>query len=117
MPYTAPTIDKITRITEFDLLRTKVKKNNMYICIDSKKMYYDISDDQITGRTLYQYTGVKTINDILYTITPTTTTVYYCWEDNSLWLWNNKWITLYTDTTYPSAYRYDDIDILTGKGI
>lgn len=117
MPYTIPTIEKITRITEFDLLRTKVKKNNMYICIDSKKMYYDISDDQITGRTLYQYTGVKTINDILYTITPTTTTVYYCWEDNSLWLWNNKWITLYTDTTYPSAYRYDDIDILTGKGI
>lgn len=101
-----PTIKKIIRMTEFDLLRTSITIGNMYICTDSFKMYYDESK---TNRALYNYTSVKTINDLLYNITPSYGISYYCWEDNSLWLWMNKWITLYSANDYPSGYIYDDI--------
>lgn len=105
MAITTPVINRIIRMTEFDLLRTAVKQGNMYMCLDSQKLYFDESDSK---RTLYFYTGVKTVNDLLYNITPSMNTTYYCWEDNSLWLWMNKWITLWSDSTYPSAYVYDN---------
>lgn len=104
MAITTPVINKIIRMTEFDLLRTATTKGNMYMCLDSQKLYYDESDSK---RTLYYYVGVKTVNDLMYNITPAMNTTYYCWEDNSLWLWMNKWISIYSDSTYPSAYVYD----------
>lgn len=106
MAIVTPTIKKIIRMTEFDLLRTAITVGNMYICTDSFKMYYDESK---TNRALYNYTSVKTVNDLLYNITPSFGISYYCWEDNSLWLWMNKWITLYSANDYPSGYIYDDI--------
>lgn len=105
MAVKTPTINKIIRMTEFDLLRTSVSAGNMYMCIDSQKLYYDETNNK---RVVYGYNGVKTVNDLLYNITPNMNTTYYCWEDNSLWLWMNKWITLWSDKTYPSAYVYDD---------
>ena len=70
----------------------------------TQKLYYDETNSK---RVAYFYTSVKTINDLLYNITPSSGTTYYCWEDNSLWLWMNKWRALYSTTTYPSAYVYD----------
>ena len=110
MAIKTPTINRIIKITEFDLLRTSIVAGNMYMCIDSQKLYYDESNIK---RTLYAYKGVKTINDLFYNITPTLNAVYYCWEDNSLWLWMNKWVSLWTQNTYPSAYLYTDGSILT----
>lgn len=77
----------------------------MYMCLDTQRLYYDETNNR---RVNYGYTGVNTMNDMMYYITPSPGTTYYCWEDNSLWLWNNKWVSLYTDTSYPSAYVYDD---------
>ena len=105
MIVTTPTINKIIKLTEFDLLRTSIKMGNMYMCVDSHKLYYDETQN---NRTLYNYTSVKTVNDLRYNITPEYGLTYYCWEDNSLWLWLNKWITLWSDSTYPSAYIYDE---------
>lgn len=105
MAIITPTINKIIRMTQFDLLRTAIKPGNMYMCIDSQVLYYD---ETTTNRVPYKYQGVKTVNDLLHNITPAKDTTYYCWEDNSLWLWMNKWITLWSDKTYPSAYVYDD---------
>ena len=107
MAVETPTINKIVKMTEFDLLRTNVTQYNMYMCLDTRKLYYD-STNNISGRILYSYIGVKTVNDLLYNITPEYANVYYCWEDNSLWLWMNKWITLWSDHSYPSAYVYND---------
>lgn len=104
MAIKTPTINKIIRMNEFDLLRTSIVPGNMYLCLDSQKLYYD---ETTSKRVVYNYTSVKTINDLLYNITPSSGTTYYCWEDNSLWLWMNKWIALYSTTTYPSAYVYD----------
>lgn len=104
MAIKTPTINKIIRMNEFDLLRTSIVPGNMYLCLDSQKLYYD---ETTSKRVVYYYTSVKTINDLLYNITPSSGTTYYCWEDNSLWLWMNKWIALYSTTTYPSAYVYD----------
>lgn len=98
-----PKINRIYRVTEFDVLRTAIKEGNMYICTDSLQMYYD---ESAVKRSKYAYTGIKTINDLMYNTTPNYGTSYYCWEDNSLWLWLNKWITLWADTNYPSAYIY-----------
>lgn len=109
MAITTPTINRIIRMTEFDLLRTSITKYNMYMCIDSQKLYYDQSDSQ---RVQYHYAGVKTVNDLMHNITPAMNTTYYCWEDNSLWLWMNKWISIYSDTTYPSGYVYDNDNYL-----
>ena len=106
-----PTISRIIKMTEFDLLRTKVDMGNMYMCVDTQKLYYD-SGNTADSRTLYDYISVRTVNDLMYNITPTFGKSYYCWEDNSLWIWVNKWETLYADTTYPSAYVYDDNDNL-----
>lgn len=100
-----PKINRIIRMTEFDLLRTAITMGNMYMCLDSHKLYYDSS---ATKRAIYNYIGVKTVNELMYNISPVLNNIYYCWEDNSLWIWLNKWVTLYTDTTYPSAYVYDD---------
>lgn len=102
-----PTIKRIIRMTEFDQLRTAYTEGNMYMCLDSQKLYYDEPGNK---RVVYFYQGVKTYNDLMYNITPSLNTTYYCWEDNSLWLWLNKWVTLWSDKTYPSAYVYDDWD-------
>lgn len=112
MAITTPKINRIYKVTEFDLLSTRTAKvpGNMYICLDSLKMYYD---ETTASRTIYNYIGVKTVNDLMYNITPSKGSTYYCWEDNSLWLWMDKWITLYSDSTYPSAYVYDDSNRLT----
>lgn len=110
-----PTIKKIYKITEFDLLRTKVTMGNMYMCVDTQKLYYD-GGNTADDRRLYEYTSVRTVNELLYQITPAYGKTYYCWEDNSLWVWLNKWQTLYSQTTYPSAYVYDDIPSITNQG-
>lgn len=101
--FNTPKVNRIYRMTEFDVLRTAIKEGNMYICTDSLQMYYD---ESAVKRSKYAYTGIKTINDLMYNTTPNYGTSYYCWEDNSLWLWLNKWITLWSDTNYPSAYIY-----------
>lgn len=101
-----PKINTIIRMTEFDVLRTSIKMGNMYMCLDTFKLYYDESENR---RVLYNYNSVRTINDLQYNITPTLNGIYYCWEDNSLWIWLNKWVALYSDTTYPSAYVYSDV--------
>lgn len=105
MAVITPKINRIYRMNEFDLLTTNKKLGNMYMCLDTQRLYYDETDNK---RVTYGYTGVNTINDLMYYITPAYGTTYYCWEDNSLWLWNNKWVSLYTDVSYPSAYVYDD---------
>ena len=101
--FNTPKVNRIYRMTEFDVLRTAITANNMYICTDSLQMYYD---ESAVKRSKYNYTGIKTINDLMYNTTPSYGKSYYCWEDNSLWLWLNKWITLWADTNYPSAYIY-----------
>lgn len=103
-----PKINKIYKITEFDLLRTAVTKNNMYMCVDSLTLYYDSGNTE-SSRGVFDYVSVDTVNDLLGKITPDYGKVYYCWEDNSLWVWMNKWEVLYSQTTYPSAYNYVDI--------
>ena len=113
MAISTPTINKIFKVKEFDVLRTEIVKGNMYICVDSMVMYYDESD---VSRTQYSYIGVRTVNDLFKNITPDQGTTYYCWEDNSLWIWMNKWISLYTESTYPDAYIYDDYNYDTNKG-
>ena len=108
---TVPSINRIYKITEFDLLRTTIQEGNMYMCTDSTKLYYDQTNSE---RTLYNYTGVKTINDLQHNITPSYGVSYYVWEDNSLWIWLNKFIVIWSDYTYPSAYILDNW--LDGKG-
>ena len=105
-----PKINRIIRLTEFDLLRTAIKQYNMYMCLDSGKLYYDVDTSR---RVVYAYTSVKTLNDLQNNVIPSLGVTYYCWEDNSLWLWMNRWISIYSDSTYPSAYAYDDEDNLT----
>lgn len=105
MAVETPTINKIYKMTEFDLARTSYTPGNMYICLDSYKLYYDETKSR---RVTYDYVSVSTVNDLRHNITPDYGKTYYCWEDNSLWLWMNKWVTLWSDSTYPSAYVYDD---------
>ena len=113
MAIITPTITRIYRITEFDLLRTNIKMGNMYMCLDTQRLYYDETDNR---RAIYPYISVSTMNDMTYRITPSANSTYYCWEDNSLWLWNNKWIILWSDNAYPSAYTYDDWDFTFKTG-
>lgn len=100
-----PKINRIIRMKEFDLLRTAVTPGNMYICIDSRKMYYDTPESR---RVTYTCDLIETEKRRLYYVTPVVGHTYYIWETNSLWLWMNKWITLYSDKDYPSAYTYTD---------
>lgn len=100
-----PKINKIVRLRTFDLNATPIQKGNMYMCLDTLTMYYDQDD---SNRVRYIYKGVKTRKDMLYNITPSMNTTYYCWEDNSLWLWMNKWISIYSNSQYPSAYIVDN---------
>lgn len=102
---TTPTINKIIRLKNYDLLGTQCKKYNMYMCLDTLQLWYDESDSK---RVLYAYVGVDTVNDLQKNLIPELGTTYYCWESNSLWLWMNRWICLYTDGKYPSAYRTDN---------
>lgn len=105
MAIKTPTINRIIRMTQWDLMHTSINPGNMYMCIDNTTLYYDETENR---RVVYTYVGVKTVNDLMYNLTPTANTTYYCWEDNSLWLWMNKWIVLWSDRTYPSAYVYTD---------
>lgn len=100
-----PKINRIIRMTEFDKLRTAYSANTLYMCTDTMLMYYD--ESPIKQKQPFAYIGVKTINDLLYNITPNIGTHYYCWEDNSLWYWNRRWINEWSDSRYPSAYVYD----------
>lgn len=107
-------IEKIIKVTEFDLLRIKVRVGYMYMCVDSRKLYFDQGNSS-QDRVIYDYISVRTTNDLQYYITPLYGNVYYCWEDNSLWIWQNKWLSLYQDSTYPSAYVYDDVPSVTSQ--
>ena len=100
-----PKINRIVRLRSFDLNATPINKGDMYMCLDTLVMYYDQDD---SNRVRYIYKGVKTRKDMLYNITPVQNTTYYCWEDNSLWLWMNKWISIYSSSEYPSAYIIED---------
>lgn len=102
---TTPRIDKIIRLNNYDLLGTKCKKYQMYMCLDTLQLWYDESDSK---RVLYGYTGVDTVNDLQNKLIPDLGTTYYCWESNSLWLWMNRWVCIYSDNKYPSAYRTDN---------
>ena len=102
-----PTIKRILKVTEYDLLRIKVSMGNMYMCQDTMKLYFDQGNSS-TDRVLYNYISVRTVNDLQKNVNPILNYVYYCWEDNSLWVWLNKWVCLYSDSTYPSAYVYED---------
>ena len=64
---TTPVINRIYKMTEFDLLRTTIVEGNMYMCTDTYKLYFDQTNSE---RILYDYTGVKTINDLQNNITP-----------------------------------------------
>lgn len=103
-----PKINKIYKMTEFDMLRTAIEKNSMYMCVDSLKLYYDSGNTE-DSRGLYNYISVRTLDDLFNNITPDYGKTYYCWEDNSLWIWMNKWEVLYSQSTYPSAYNYSNI--------
>ena len=107
---TTPRIDKIIRLNNYDLLGTKCVKYQMYMCLDTLQLWYDESDSK---RVLYGYTGVDTVNDLQNKLIPDLGTTYYCWESNSLWLWMNRWICIYSDNKYPSAYRTDSDYIQT----
>lgn len=100
-----PKINRIIRMTEFDKLRTSYNENTLYLCTDSLIMYYDESIAK--QKQPFSYIGVKTINDLLHNITPNIGTHYYCWEDNSLWYWNRRWINEWSDSRYPSAYVWE----------
>ena len=102
---TTPRIDKIIRLNNYDLLGTKCKQYQMYMCLDTLQLWYDESDSK---RVLYGYTGVDTVNDLQNKLIPDLGTTYYCWESNSLWLWMNRWVCIYSDNKYPSAYRTDN---------
>ena len=99
-----PQINRIIRLTEYDMLNTGIKQYNMYLCTDSGNLYYDVDPSR---RVLYNYTPVKTLNDLYNNVIPSVGVTYYCWETNSLWLWMNRWISIYTDSSYPSAYDYN----------
>lgn len=115
-----PTINRIYKVKEYDLTHTAIKMGNMYMCTDTQNLYYDSADNR---RDRYSYIGVRTLQELQYKITPSLYGVYYCWEDNSLWIWLNKWKSLWSNYTYPSAYMYDtnnhinDIYIENGAGI
>lgn len=107
-----PTIKTILKVTEYDLLRIKVSMGYMYMCTDTMKLYYD-QGNSINDRVIYNYISIRTVNDLHNKVNPIYGYTYYCWEDNSLWVWLNKWECLYSDTTYPSAYAYEEIPSTT----
>lgn len=109
-------IERIIKMTEFDVLRTKQQLGYMYMCLDTMKLYFDQSIGP-NGRVLYDYISARTLNDLQHNIEPILGAIYYCWEDNSLWFWNNKWISLYSETTYPSGYVYDDIPSISNPAM
>lgn len=109
-------IERIIKMTEFDVLRTKQQLGYMYMCLDTMKLYFDQAIGP-NGRVLYDYISARTLNDLQHNIEPILGAIYYCWEDNSLWFWNNKWISLYSETTYPSGYVYDDIPSISNPAM
>lgn len=106
MAITVPSSDRqIIRLTEFDLMNTKIKKGNIYVCTDSRKMYEDVTD---TSRILLSVTMIDTEKKRVYDTVPQNNVNYYVWETNELWLWMNSWIKIIGNTTYPTAYQYVD---------
>lgn len=102
---TTPRINRIIRLSNFDLLSTSITQYNMYMCLDTMQLWYDETPSK---RQLYYYSSVQTVNDLFNSIVPERGKTYYCWEDNSLWLWMDRWVSIYKDTTFPSAYNHTE---------
>ena len=106
MAITVPSSDrKIIRITEYDLMNTRINKGNVYVCTDSRKMYEDITNN---NRILLSVTMIDTEKKRLYDTIPQNNSNYYVWETNELWLWMNAWIKIIGNKDYPIAYQYID---------
>lgn len=80
----------------------------MYMCLDTMKLYFDQGTTP-SDRQLCDYISVYTLVDLQHNIDPMNGKIYYVWEDNSVWVWSNKWVCLFSRTTYPSGYVYDGI--------
>lgn len=105
----ADTTDKIIQLREYDLLRTNINKGQWYACTDSRKLYYD---ETPTTRNIAVVTQIPTEKQRVYeNYQKKYGQLYYVWESNVLYIWNDRWEVVKGNPDYPNAYQYIDGDI------
>lgn len=95
----------IYKLTAYDLKCTKVTNGNYYVTTDTKQVFYD----QNNIRTIKSVRMIATERERLNNVSPINGSLYYVWETNTLWTYNQKWIVLEGNYSYkPSGYYYSD---------
>ena len=93
----------IYRVNEFDLLSIPKVVGNLYACMDSRRMYEDIS---VTERRVMSVQMIDTEINRQYNVRPINAAYYYVWETNELWLYNYGWELIIGDKTGDGNNQY-----------
>ena len=98
--------NQIIRCYKYDLLNFKAKLGAMYYCIDTRTLYKD-NGNNIEQRLRFNAVIVTNDGERL-NIKPVIGKFYYVEENNTLWLFDGRWIIKIGNTTEYNAFSYDN---------
>lgn len=116
----------ILKITSYDLLRTPIKKGQIYFITDTRTLYKDYSTLAV-DRRIYPAVVVNTDNERVNKLRPANGVNYYVIESNCLWCFDTKWVlkngqvaavpynTYYIDNTEGASPYISQDEFITGK--
>lgn len=102
----ADTTKSIIRLSQYDLLRTNITPGNYYVTTDynNRVLYRDTTDGKRIIVNAIQLTTEK--QRTYEQFQKTNGQLYYVWESNYLYVWNNRWEIVKGDPNYPDSLQY-----------
>ena len=95
----------ILRVQQYDLLTIPIKQGQIYFCTDTRTLYKDFGTT-VTQRQLYPALVINSNYERLNSIRPVSGRNYYVSEDNSLWIYDTKWVLKDGDKSRYNGYTY-----------
>ena len=99
-------------VTQYDLLTLPVKKGQIYFVTDLNCLFKDYGNTK-SERSRFNAIVINSQYNRLNKIRPVNGRYYYVSDDNSLWVYDTRWILEDGDTSTYNAYGYDSSNAMS----
>lgn len=99
-------------VTQYDLLTLPVKKGQIYFITDLSCLFKDYGSTK-SERLRFNATVVSSNFTRLNKLRPVNGKYYYVSEDNSLWLYDTRWVLVDGDVSKYNSYGYDGVNAMS----